>query len=1018
FKAIGAKGAINTALGKGALGWLGGGAASLAVPFAMAGAVSYVVNRGVNESIERQRFMQSISSDVEQYRGSLGFNGLSYQESSQLGHNLGRGMETKGDFFSKGQQAKIHKIGLSNNLISARGKGLDSGSIQQYERNFSELKETTEEVVKLLQTTIEGGMSVIKELQGKGFTSVKQIRQQVLQAKAFGGMTGLGAQNMMQIGAAGAQATQGTPWSARAGAETYQMGAVTASGIAASGPQGAYAVNRVGGVAAAGAAVGRFQMNVLQSGIGTKMTAYAMNADGSENQGRLDALLGGKVGSYGVVTGANQTGYAMGQGGRVMFPHYKEQMLNNMNAEDRARGAQAAFDLWRRGKGGNVEQQAYAFAGQYSNDPREQYMNSRWLMSNKGFAAAHGKRQAQRMGLNAVAINEGPSTIMGAIGEWAYTPVAATGKWVQGASTGISRSFDEVSELGGMAYRGVGRAVDNAFRSGNFISKGSGSARYGDFGVAANRMYGFGPGGGELGARAIAESGPGAITSVRVALNKALDYDAMFKNMNYTQTQYLMERLVTSSIVGGEPWRDGSLLKQIPEQFRGPMRRAMQSDLSGVTAASQGAYANRRSTTAKFDDVSDVYNKELKRLSVSGRSYVTSTVSKARREGVGGNKQSRELYSGLPSWAKDYVDTANAVDAVGDVSYREILNVNIKKLNKKAKRIGGAMLTDVFDTIDEDQRSRFTSLGYNLGGTNTIATLFNLGGAGRTKLRSDIGSVLRKTKIINSLGIRGKEWESDLNKVSAMTRSQLSKEYKLGDDQIDLLQSINLEGDMGLVQESMALSGIHGTIQMKKELEKRQGVLNRYMDYSLQVTKGKGLNEAGKTALEHSIMSGRPLTKDMKTALLNSKSDLQAFADMGTGGSTDIVVDHIKKGTLNNYLNTTEVTKDVFKPIEMLHEAYNTLEVLNSGPKQIVIEDGETKKLRAVDKGYKVKKGEEREVKGGEKEDLAEKTGRERDRLFETSLLGMISQLAQGQGSAPAGVAPPVMNYWNNRWTA
>jgi len=40
-------------------------------------------------------------------------------------------------------------------------------------------------------------MSVIKELQQSGFTSIGAIRQQVLQAKAFGDVTGVGAQNMI-----------------------------------------------------------------------------------------------------------------------------------------------------------------------------------------------------------------------------------------------------------------------------------------------------------------------------------------------------------------------------------------------------------------------------------------------------------------------------------------------------------------------------------------------------------------------------------------------------------------------------------------------------------------------------------------------------------------------------------------------------------------------------------------------------------------------------------------------------
>ena len=217
-------------MGAGAIG-------ALALPIAATLAPVHFINKGVQNALERRHFMHSMASDIEQYRDRLGFTGgISYRQATETGQRLETMMSRPGQFFSKEQQARIHKIGLSNDLLSARGKGLDRGTVGQYEKNVQTLIDTTEDVVKLLQTTLEGGMSVIKEMKQAGFGDIRQIKQQVIRAKAIGGMTGIGAQNVMQLGVAGARAVQGTPWSASAGAGLYQFGAAQAQMVAQASP--------------------------------------------------------------------------------------------------------------------------------------------------------------------------------------------------------------------------------------------------------------------------------------------------------------------------------------------------------------------------------------------------------------------------------------------------------------------------------------------------------------------------------------------------------------------------------------------------------------------------------------------------------------------------------------------------------------------------------------------------------------------------------------------------------------
>lgn len=245
-------GAITTgALGMGA--WSAAGAAMAAAKFGgmtafggsmlLSAPITAMISNRVNETMERQKYMHSIALDLRANREKLGMSGLSYDEASALGGSLaGMMMEKTGTFgqkqagfFNAEQMSRIHKIGVSGGLINAAGPR--SGTIGQYEKNFKELVKTTEDIVKVLNTTIEGGMSIIKEMNQIGFTTLPQIRSQIKGAKAIGGATGLGFQNTMQLGAAGAQAVQGTPWNASVGASMYQMGAVAASTMLFFGPR-------------------------------------------------------------------------------------------------------------------------------------------------------------------------------------------------------------------------------------------------------------------------------------------------------------------------------------------------------------------------------------------------------------------------------------------------------------------------------------------------------------------------------------------------------------------------------------------------------------------------------------------------------------------------------------------------------------------------------------------------------------------------------------------------------------
>lgn len=387
--------ATAAAVGLGAKGFM----ATAVLPALPALPIAMGVGWGIQNTIKRQQFMHSMASDVEQYRDQLGFSSaLTYGGASALGASLENMMESrKGGFFSKDQMARIHKIGLSNNLLTATSKGAGSGSLRQYERNVKELIDTTEGVVKMLQTTIEGGMSVINELRQTGIKDLGQIKQMVAQSKTIGRMTGLGSQNMMQVAAAGAQAAQGTPYSAATGAGLYQLGAMAAQGISMQTSRGAAAVDRVGGTANAGGVIGNFAMNVLSSGIGTRVMAYMMDPKTRElSDSKAKRFLSGRVGAHEIMTGSAGVGHALGPSGRYMFETDKANMINAMDPKAQLLTTLTAYSAWSASKPyitGEAKMQK--FANDYSGSPAEAAVVAQFLKSGINFAALDAQQRVE-----------------------------------------------------------------------------------------------------------------------------------------------------------------------------------------------------------------------------------------------------------------------------------------------------------------------------------------------------------------------------------------------------------------------------------------------------------------------------------------------------------------------------------------------------------------------------------------------------------------------------------------------
>jgi len=387
-----------------AVGVSGGLVGGFLAPMALSAAPVYFINKGIQNTLARQRVMQSMAADIEQYRDNIGMSNMGYGTATQLGRNLMSSAFQRNQFFNPNQQMDVLKTALSNDMLTSKGRGMASGDMQTFQRNFKELLETTEMVVKTLKTTKEGGLAVIKEMQQQGFGTMGQIQAGIINASAYNRITGLGTQNMLQIGAAGANAVQGTPWSAAAGASMYQTGAAFAGALARGGEAASRTIQMAGGVAQAGSTIAQAQMAALQSGIGSRVVAYAMDEKGKIDTKKLDQLLGGQLTGYQINMGAAATANKFHTAGTMaLFERRKGEFLNSLatsNPEYIPRLFQAEFAAWGANRRGGPEEQTQAFATEISkvmgtpNDLRFQNVIADYIRAPKPYGSFDIERRS------------------------------------------------------------------------------------------------------------------------------------------------------------------------------------------------------------------------------------------------------------------------------------------------------------------------------------------------------------------------------------------------------------------------------------------------------------------------------------------------------------------------------------------------------------------------------------------------------------------------------------------------
>jgi len=986
---------IASAAGMGALG-------GIAFPMIAGTAALYMPMRGINNAMDRQRFMHGMAADIEQYRETLGFRGgLSYNQATNLAGRMQRSMY-QGGFFNKDQQSQIHKIALSNNMISARGGGAASGTLRQYERNFEELKDTTEEVVKLLQTTIEGGMSVIKELQNSGFGSMGRIRQQIRQAKAFGGVTGLGTQNMMQIGAAGARAVQGTPWSANVGASMYQSGAAQAATLSRAGPAGSYAVQRVGGIAAAGGVLANAAMNVLSSGMGTKAVAYAMKPDGTIDEARMNRLMSGKVGAYEMVVGASERGYAMGPSGRVLFERNKEDALNSMSDIGRTQMVNRTFEAWGQGRYGTTDAKAWVFAGQFTNNQRDQRLFAESLLRPKGFDDQYAALQATRATMNQVEMTRAAGPLGRVIGGAIKSTGGYFDRMGEDIVYGSGRVMTGIANVGAAIRKGASYAYEDVLQGIGVYDKygGINRARAVDAGAAIRAQYGMGRRESELGARGLAltsDSGFARLKNIK-KVDAGIDYGALVSK-DPKMAAYLYQQIGGAVNLGtaGDLVKNDMVLRGLgatPGSAMFNMIKEQPIAFANSFLATANQY--RTSVNKKYENQTTQWDKTM------------ALLPKAYQEKLLDMKRQQSLWIDLGGGQAHHATIGKTkIQGIGTGAAADLVRSQVQvEYDKKNSDIAGTMLHEKSVDLSAYQKAKREAIYYDTFGFKMEAktSTSEISGITRTTMHETAATTRKKKQLRKILGKEfrfdtAQQQEEAALEIDRLVKSRdISKLNKLapiisGDKDMTALYFASNEYKEKRSSERQARLNL----ATAEAIDIRTGEANKFTDhlrYNLHTeVSSKQQSQINK------IFLGRANLKDLKSL----GKDMISMLATGAGVTEATIKDQIEQGTLSPYLRNVESVQSK-EEISAIEKA------------RVDFANAEARKRQAdnANKGF---------IKRDEKEAAAKKANieylqakEEYDKL--TGVTGSMSYADSPRSEKSyTSVQPPILNYWNNKWT-
>jgi len=1044
FGVWGAAGGVATAMGA-------TGLMAMAAPMAVTAALTAPLAAGVKYNLDRRKFMASMASDVEMYRDKAGFNSLSYNQATELGNSIGGNMSRGGGFFNREEQGRIQKIGLSNDMLNARSTGgginsmMKSGTMGQYKQNLGELTKTAEEAVKIMNTTIEGAMSVIKEMKSSGL-STAQARQQIRTAGAYGKASGIGTQNMLQVGAAGAQMVQGTNWSAGVGSSMAIHGATSAALMSqASGGMG-YAVQRAGGAAQAGTQLAAMQMNVLNSGIGTKLVAAAMNPDGSLNEKKFQDVMTRGYSGHKISSMANSTGYRMGAGGRVMFPFDKQKAIEGMTNVERDLMSLQGFNAWKSGRGGNRKQQAHAYAQMFSGgDMKSAELFAQSLITNPQYGQMNAANRVQSALLSQgdMYAYQTPWQRGTAALQKKFDPAVQwtrkAGGQLLDAGTGAMDTFGEMGRsIAGVAGRTLSRAFDErGFNMGPLSSKyGNYIANYGDqtyeealaitagAGVkgsaqeaidARNRINKYGVGDREppSGGNNIKGINIRDIIANRKKFSTVSTHltQVMAAGTGKAATGFLQDATVRAALdlkSGEMP----TLIGDDGSSTQDPIKivNALTGNLNQNVEKARSLRTHEATFQKYLGDLRSVNPK----LADDAERKASGLIAAGRESGKSVNWDDSVHYN-TSSVMKDVVDSSIAY---GNKSLRKIdsLSFDGASVLKSARLARAEMLGG---RVDRATKSIKVNKGWGPWRTSTIEE----GSDYTVKVKGTHAAQFKATGMSSDTFIANMRQAKKVGLVSV--QNMLTGQEGVTDENITAFTEAYNSGDYkDLLSLEEQASGVRGMRQLQGRANATSNMLKNAFGINVGVggratlmsmmagaKSGATLGEFGKM----STADGKSLVGNLKSkGLVRSGKGLAALSNLQRGTfnqddaaalQKDLAISKQVSEVVTHDADVQAVT-DKYNNFKDLRDKINNNETLNDTDVSALAEMG----MEGATAGAVVSKRDKKIFKGKAPETLAELAS-------ETTILQGAKRESASSKSTSATVSPPIMNYWSNRWT-
>ena len=201
-------GKIGSAIGSlsGVAGTVGGIAGGM-LPGALAGAGIFRAGTEISRNIGAQRNIEDIMREQSfritpgEATNPLTREGFGYEDQRDLAQSA-RGDLVDEEYLRQGDFEDIFDTMMENNMLfDVRGR-------EDLEQKFEEVTENVKDITRFYNTTLEGGVELMAEMQDAGFFETEQQAEALMESRMIGRRTGMTGQEIVQIGKQGSRVAE------------------------------------------------------------------------------------------------------------------------------------------------------------------------------------------------------------------------------------------------------------------------------------------------------------------------------------------------------------------------------------------------------------------------------------------------------------------------------------------------------------------------------------------------------------------------------------------------------------------------------------------------------------------------------------------------------------------------------------------------------------------------------------------------------------------------------------------